>query len=783
MDKASYKNSTREGPASGESLGASESRSIGPIVYGGANRRLMGVGARMGDKEEGNVLGETEKEEKRREEEKKEEVVMEIGEIESVGPREAGLTESVGLSEVALSLPGSDMIVECGPRSDSDASIIVSGPGRLWQLQGVKRPRLGEDASVSTETDDEMSEARKPRRRGRPPAAGKSMGSAKAKAELARKRRQDVSEKAEEELLRASVVSQFRKEQGLSDSSAAGSLESGPAEEKTVAQIQMRVQDSLAAITTVATKSGHLKGTFVRVLKDAVVSIKEAVEVLSSRTMSEETKKLQAENTRLQAEMASLRKEIADIKRDMESARKQGSVPSPSDMAEELPPVSQPSQRGKKGRRSEAISAASPIEEICRSVMVQVGEMLNARLASFEDRLLPEKRLRPPLAADKKEKAAKQAGPSLPVKELRPTERTLSGEELHQTPPSASSFQPPPKEGLWERVGGRKKGKKGKKKKKNKKRSKTGAHGDGPPLRPQGQSKSQPQSQQRPQPLNKARKLRPPRSAAIVITLQPGAEEKGASYSKVIQKAKENISLSDFGVAAVRFKVAATGARILELPAASGGEKADALAHKIREVVGEEFVRVSRPTKCVDIRVSGLDDSVTSNDVVTTVARIGGCSVDQVRAGEVVRNSSGLGTIWLRCPVMAAKKVVEGGRLLVGWVSARVNLLDERPQRCYRCLERGHLRAQCIAETDRSDTCYRCGQIGHKAKGCSAAPHCSVCAAAGRPADHRGGSGACNQPRKSRMKSGKADDGPRVSSQSAGPSMNNRAEEVEMAVG
>ncbi|XP_045781587.1 uncharacterized protein LOC123878460 [Maniola jurtina] len=143
--------------------------------------------------------------------------------------------------------------------------------------------------------------------------------------------------------------------------------------------------------------------------------------------------------------MPNLRKEMTDIKKDMESAPKQGSVPSPSDMAEELPPVSQPSQKKKKGRRSETISAASPIEEICRSVMVQVGEMLNALLASFEDRLLPEKRLRPALAADKKGKAdpaPKQPGLSRPAKETRPTERKLSEEELHHAPPSASSFQP-----------------------------------------------------------------------------------------------------------------------------------------------------------------------------------------------------------------------------------------------------------------------------------------------------------------------------------------------------
>ncbi|KAF9423988.1 hypothetical protein HW555_000697, partial [Spodoptera exigua] len=40
------------------------------------------------------------------------------------------------------------------------------------------------------------------------------------------------------------------------------------------------------------------------------------------------------------------------------------------------------------------------VEDLTRSIMIQVGNMVNARLEAIESRLLPEKRIRPPLAAD-----------------------------------------------------------------------------------------------------------------------------------------------------------------------------------------------------------------------------------------------------------------------------------------------------------------------------------------------------------------------------------------------
>ncbi|OWR42997.1 Gag protein, partial [Danaus plexippus plexippus] len=41
------------------------------------------------------------------------------------------------------------------------------------------------------------------------------------------------------------------------------------------------------------------------------------------------------------------------------------------------------------------------IEELRAKMMLNIGSMMDAKLQGIEDRLLPERRLRPPLASDK----------------------------------------------------------------------------------------------------------------------------------------------------------------------------------------------------------------------------------------------------------------------------------------------------------------------------------------------------------------------------------------------
>ncbi|XP_026323043.1 uncharacterized protein LOC113232503 [Hyposmocoma kahamanoa] len=160
-----------------------------------------------------------------------------------------------------------------------------------------------------------------------------------------------------------------------------------------------------------------------------------------------------------------------------------------------------------------------------------------------------------------------------------------------------------------------------------------------------------------------------------------------------------------------------------------------------------------------ELRVTGLDDSISANDVTAAVAQAGGCPTGAVSVGDVRLDRRGLGTAWVRCPIAAAKKINQGGRLQVGWVSAQVKVLQQKPMTCYRCLEKGHVRGQCESAVDRSDLCYRCGKPGHKSTGCLAEPHCALCEAAKKPAAHKIGSNICTAPssKKGRVVVGEAE--------------------------
>ncbi|XP_053990088.1 uncharacterized protein LOC128882503 [Hylaeus volcanicus] len=159
-------------------------------------------------------------------------------------------------------------------------------------------------------------------------------------------------------------------------------------------------------------------------------------------------------------------------------------------------------------------------------------------------------------------------------------------------------------------------------------------------------------------------------------------------------------------------------------------------------------VRVARPVKKAEFRLTGLDISVTSQEVVAAVAKAGGCTAETVRVGELKAPPNGLGTIWVQCPAVAALAIEKAKRIRVGWSLAQVVVLAARPLQCFRCLAVGHVRQRCTAAIDRSGHCYRCGSSTHRAAECREAPHCAVCAELGRPAGHKAGSKACSPPPK-----------------------------------
>ncbi|XP_025997575.1 uncharacterized protein LOC113005881 [Solenopsis invicta] len=133
------------------------------------------------------------------------------------------------------------------------------------------------------------------------------------------------------------------------------------------------------------------------------------------------------------------------------------------------------------------------------------------------------------------------------------------------------------------------------------------------------------------------------------------------------------------------------------------------------------------------------------------MAAVGGCKTWEVTVGTIRRSRMGLGSVWVRCPAAAARKLSEAGRVQVGWVMARVEALRPRPMQCYKCLKTGHTIGACDSPVDRGSRCYRCGREGHTASLCEGELNCPLCADLGRPAGHRFGGPACTPPPEKRV--------------------------------
>lgn len=211
-------------------------------------------------------------------------------------------------------------------------------------------------------------------------------------------------------------------------------------------------------------------------------------------------------------------------------------------------------------------------------------------------------------------------------------------------------------------------------------------------------------------------KKRAPRTAAISLKIEEGGE----SYAQMLRKAREKISLEELDIRNMKIRHAITGNLIIEVAGPDNNTKADKLAKKLKTVLAGEAT-IARPTKTGEILVRGIDSSITAEEMISELCKVGGCRKDQVKGTlRVMRN--GLGTIWARCPIETAIKVAENGSLRLGWTRARVELLKARKLQCYRCMEFGHVASACKSETDRSRTCYKCGKPGHIARGCQDLP-------------------------------------------------------------
>ncbi|KAF9424834.1 hypothetical protein HW555_000135 [Spodoptera exigua] len=154
--------------------------------------------------------------------------------------------------------------------------------------------------------------------------------------------------------------------------------------------------DGVDLVLKVATKSGSLKGTFTRGLKEAAADIKEAVGTLLNRTASDEVAKLQEENGRLRNDLEDLRRQVAALSEQQQRRTS-------TDAAPVVAPAPAP--------RPASARTDDEVERIVRLCLLQCGSMMNARIEAISRRL-PAEIIRPPLAADARRRTEEPPRPA-----------------------------------------------------------------------------------------------------------------------------------------------------------------------------------------------------------------------------------------------------------------------------------------------------------------------------------------------------------------------------------
>lgn len=231
-----------------------------------------------------------------------------------------------------------------------------------------------------------------------------------------------------------------------------------------------------------------------------------------------------------------------------------------------------------------------------------------------------------------------------------------------------------------------------------------------------------------------------PRTAVVALRV----EKNDLTYAQILRTARENISLTEIGIESSKIRKGINGGLLIEVAGPEGNEKANKLAVKLKDIL-KENVAVTRPIIRAELRISGFDDSITSEEIRYIISQKGDCNIDDVKVGSIKWMANGLGTIWAKCPLMSANKLVANNKIKMGWTIAKIEMLKTRPLQCYRCWEYGHVKFSCTSEIDRTQNCYNCGIEGHRAKDCSQKiPTCVICAEKKLPSEHRLGANVCS---------------------------------------
>ncbi|XP_015118398.1 uncharacterized protein LOC107042042 [Diachasma alloeum] len=216
------------------------------------------------------------------------------------------------------------------------------------------------------------------------------------------------------------------------------------------------------------------------------------------------------------------------------------------------------------------------------------------------------------------------------------------------------------------------------------------------------------------------------------------------SYSDILKRMKQDATARESHHCVDKIRKAATGDMLIIL-SKEHSDKAPGLQNAITELFGDDAEVLSK-TPEEDVEIKDLEETATKEEILEALQKAGeSCGISLNAIKSLRKAYGGTQTAWVRLPVATTKKIVgEYGKIKIGWVNCRIRRV-ERPLKCFKCWDFGHLANKCKNLVDRSKNCIKCGEGGHLVAKCEKHAKCVLCVAKDRMHNsaHIAGSGKC----------------------------------------
>lgn len=222
-------------------------------------------------------------------------------------------------------------------------------------------------------------------------------------------------------------------------------------------------------------------------------------------------------------------------------------------------------------------------------------------------------------------------------------------------------------------------------------------------------------------------------------------------FNAVVVFLKKKINLKeDVGIDTLRMRKIPSG----DMFAICGEDatlKANLLAAQMSKALCayKESIVVSRPRKSTKIFISGKNDFISQDEIVSAVTSSGECGREDIHVSDIIYKSFGRWCVRVTCPEAIGRAICKIGKLCIGWGGWTAVRMAPTP--LLRCLRTGHTHAYCKETVDRSFRCFRCGNNSHKLADCKYSGFkCPLCIDMVKDSNHRLGDLCCVCPSFSR---------------------------------